>query len=279
MRGCIADGILLNPTLNSDCSGLYAGWWFCVGIPTTSAAEFGWTTTDAPANVPTFTGNYTFTTLPEVNSTFKAEPTQTGIVGGCLSYYQAQDGETYRNIVDGHYLTQEDFMAMNPALNGNCDGLWLGYYYCVVGPSGITAMPPTATSPPHRRRLRSRLAKPASVVIGTSAMASQWDGDRIADTCDSIILVNGLDSNVFYQWNPAIGSGTCDSLTPNFYVCVAAGGSASLPPSTTTTSPTSTTTSAITTPTQSRRAWYPDAGGSTRRSRVTGAELSPIQQE
>lgn len=173
MRGCIADGILLNPTLNSDCSGLYAGWWFCVGIPTTSAAEFGWTTTDAPANVPTFTGNYTFTTLPEVNSTFKAEPTQTGIVGGCLSYYQAQDGETYRNIVDGHYLTQEDFMAMNPALNGNCDGLWLGYYYCVVGPSGITAMPPTATSPPHRRRLRSRLAKPASVVIGTSAMASR----------------------------------------------------------------------------------------------------------
>ncbi|KAK8139613.1 carbohydrate-binding module family 50 protein [Apiospora sp. TS-2023a] len=47
----------------------------------------GWTTTDGPANVPTFTGSYTLTTLPEVDRTFPAEPTQTGIVNGCLSHY------------------------------------------------------------------------------------------------------------------------------------------------------------------------------------------------
>ncbi|KAI8959037.1 hypothetical protein F5Y11DRAFT_359517 [Daldinia sp. FL1419] len=307
-----------NPALDSDCSGLYAGWWLCIGIPTTSTAEFGWTTTDAPPDIPTFTGNYTFTPLPEVNSTFVASPTQTGIVSGCLSYYQAQSGDTCRNIVDGNYLTQDEFLAMNPALNGNCDGLWEGYYYCVVGPSGITAMPPTATSPP------------ATIPSGQTSDCSHWyqrDGESCADivtmfgifslsdfitwnpsvggescqgivdgawycvgipgtpttrtapvptttdqpltptqsgmvtgctklwlvsstdTCDSIISANGLSSDSFYQWNPAVGSGTCDNLTPDFYVCVAIGDSGSLPPSTTTSSPTSTTTSAVMTPT------------------------------
>ncbi|KAI1373924.1 hypothetical protein F4677DRAFT_183928 [Hypoxylon crocopeplum] len=307
-----------NPTLDSDCSGLYAGWWLCIGVPTTSTDEFGWTTTDAPADVPTFAGNYTFTTLPEVDSTFVAEPTQTGIVSGCLSYYQAQDGDSCRNIVDDHYLTEEDFMAMNPALNGNCGGLWLGYYYCVVGPSGITAMPPTATSPPATipsgqtgecRHWYQREGESCADIVSMFGIFSLSDfrlwnpslgsescegiADDVwycvgipgtpttrtgpvptttgqpltptqsgmvtgctklwlvssADTCDSIISVNGLSADVFYQWNPAVGSGSCDNLTPNFYVCVAVDDSASLPPSTTTASPTSTTTSAITTPT------------------------------
>ncbi|KAF3056280.1 carbohydrate-binding module family 50 protein [Daldinia childiae] len=244
-------------------------------IATAQDSEFGWTTTDAPPDIPTFTGNYTFTPLPEVNSTFVAEPIQTGIIGGCLAFYQAQSGDTCRNIVDGHYLTEEDFMAMNPALNGNCDGLWTGYYYCVVGPSGITAMPPTATSPPatipsgqtgdclHWYQRDGESCTDIVTMFGIFSLSDflAWnpslggescggivDG-ACTDTCDSIISANGLTPDLFYQWNPAVGSGTCDNLAPDFYVCVAVGDSASLPPSTTSSSPTSTIASAITTPT------------------------------
>ncbi|KAK8089858.1 hypothetical protein PG997_004819 [Apiospora hydei] len=222
-----------NPTLDADCSGLYAGWWLCIGVPTTSTEEFGWTTTDVPANVPTFAGNYTFTTLPEVDSTFIAEPTQTGIVSGCLSYYKAQDGDTCRSIVDGHFLTEEDFMAMNPALNGNCDGMWLNYYYCVVGPSGITAMPATATSPP------------ATVPSGQNPKCQHWY-QRDGESCTDIVAMFGAFSlSDFLSWNPSIGGVSCSGITDGAWYCVGIPGTP-----TTRTTPLSTTTQPLT-PTQS----------------------------
>ncbi|KAK7922955.1 hypothetical protein PG985_007026 [Apiospora marii] len=304
-----------NPTLHDDCSGLYAGWWLCIGVPPTSAVEFGWTTTDGPASVPTFAGNYTFTTLPEIDSTFVAEPTQTSIVSGCLSYYQAQEGETCRSIVDGHYLTEKDFLAMNPALDGKCDGLWNGYYYCVVGPSGITVMPPTATAPPtaipsgqdsHCQHWYQRDGESCDDIVtmfgafslsdflswnpslggpscggivdgawycvgvpGTPTTRTEPLPDvtqpptptqsglvsdctklwlvSSADTCSSIISANGLGEESFYKWNPAVGSGSCDNLAPDFYVCVAVGESLSQPPSTTTKSSATTKSASRTT--------------------------------
>ncbi|KAK7969463.1 hypothetical protein PG988_008536 [Apiospora saccharicola] len=166
------------------------------------------TTTDGPANVPTFAGNYTFTTLPEVNSTLVAEPTQTGIISGCLSYYQAQEGETCRSIVDGHYLTEEDFLVMNPALDGKRDGLWKGYYYCDVGPSGITVMPPTATS------------RPAAVPSGQDSHCQHWY-QRDGESCADIVTMFGAFSlSDFLSWNPSLGGQSCGGIVDGTWHCV-----------------------------------------------------------
>ena len=109
---------------------------------------------------------------------FVAEPMQPGIISGCSSYYQAQEGETCRSIVDGHYMTEEDFMAMNPALDGKCDGLWKCYYCCVVGPSGITVMPPTATAPS------------AAIPSGQDSHCQHWY-QRNGESCADIVTMFG----------------------------------------------------------------------------------------
>jgi hypothetical protein len=58
-----------------DCSGLYDGWWVCIGVVVeTVTVSLGWTTTDEPADVPTLTGEYTPTTFPSVDFTFTAHP-------------------------------------------------------------------------------------------------------------------------------------------------------------------------------------------------------------
>jgi len=132
-------------------SGLFDGWWVCINVPNPPLATsfFTWTTTLLGGPEPTLVSNYTPTTFPTADANFDPQPTQAGIISGCLAYYQAQEGDTCREIIgDGTYLSQEEFFSFNPALNGNCDGLWLDYWYCVVGPDGITGMPPTANSTP-----------------------------------------------------------------------------------------------------------------------------------
>jgi hypothetical protein len=79
-----------NPTLGSDCSGLYYGWWVCIGIqPQTVTARFEYTITAAPVVVPAFTGQYTPTIFPQVNSSFTATPTQSGLAQDCRAFHQA----------------------------------------------------------------------------------------------------------------------------------------------------------------------------------------------
>lgn len=222
-----------NPTLGDDCSGLYIGWWICIGIPPTSTEVFAWYSTDAPADVPTFAGNYTPTTFPAVDAAFTASPTQAGIAAGCLSYYQAQDGDTCRSIVDGYYLTEAAFFAMNPALAGNCDGLWLGYWYCVVGAAGITVMPSTVS------------ATPTPVPVGQTATCQHWF-QRDGETCADIVAMFGAFSLTdFVGWNPSVGGQACAGLVDGAWYCVGVPGTP-----TTRTAPLATT-STPSTPTQS----------------------------
>lgn len=40
------------------------------------------------------------------------------------------------------------------------------------------------------------------------------------DTCASIAASAGISLASFYAWNPDIGSNTCKTLKPNYYVCI-----------------------------------------------------------
>ncbi|KAK3395012.1 hypothetical protein B0H63DRAFT_385493 [Podospora didyma] len=222
-----------NPALGSDCAGLYDGWWVCISVKVASVdISIGYTTTDAPADVPTLTGSYTPTTYPTVNTSFTASPTQAGLVSGCKAFFQAQSGDTCRDFVN-NYLTQQDFFAWNPSLNGNCDGLWAGYYYCVVGPNGAPeVLPPTVTVAPS--------VKPPGQ-IGTCTRWYKRDGESCAELSAMFGTFSTAD---FISWNPSVGS-SCSTIVDGAWYCVAIPGTP-----TTRTAPVQTTEFPTGTPTQ-----------------------------
>ncbi len=141
-------------------------------------------------------------------------------------------GDTCHSVVDGVYLTETDFYAWNPALNGVCTGLWVNYWYCVVGPNGITAMPPTVTIPP--------LALPPNQI----STCSRWY-QRDGESCAELAAIFGTFSEAdFKTWNPNVGS-TCSNLVDGLWYCVGIPGTP-----TTRSAPVQTTNVPNATPTQ-----------------------------
>ncbi|KAL4779063.1 hypothetical protein BJX76DRAFT_106069 [Aspergillus varians] len=101
-----------NPALNGDCSGLWPDYYICVGVGTTTATTTTTTTTTARAvETPT--------------------PTQAGIVSSCKSFYYVQSGDGCYDIAADNGVTLDNLYSWNPALNGDCSGLWPDYYICV----------------------------------------------------------------------------------------------------------------------------------------------------
>ena len=135
-------------------------------------------------------------------------------------------------MVDGTLLTEADFFAWNPALNGDCNGLWLNYWYCVVGPDGITAMPPTVT------------ATPAPVPPNQIGVCQRWY-QRDGESCAEIAAIFGTFSEQdFISWNSNVGT-TCTNLVDGLWYCVGIPGTP-----TTRTEPVHTTDLPDATPTQ-----------------------------
>ncbi|KAL6231890.1 hypothetical protein BDW75DRAFT_233225 [Aspergillus navahoensis] len=112
-NGIVLDELYLwNPVLNGDCSGLWPDYYICVGVgsaTTTSTA----TTTTAPGAVATPT------------------PIQSGMVSGCKSFYYIQSGDSCYDITAENGIALNTLYVWNPALNGDCSGLWPDYYLCV----------------------------------------------------------------------------------------------------------------------------------------------------
>ncbi|KAK3897849.1 hypothetical protein C8A05DRAFT_47667 [Staphylotrichum tortipilum] len=204
------------------------------GIRPSTQTALGCTTAGGAgtASIPTVTGTYNPTTITPVDASFTALPVQDGIVSGCKAFYQAKDGDTCHSVVDGVYLTETDFYTWNPALNSVCTGLWVNYWYCVVGPNGITAMPPTVTIPP--------LALPPNQI----STCNRWY-QRDGESCAELAAIFGTFSEAdFKAWNPNVGP-TCSNLVDHLWYCVGIPGTP-----TTRSAPVQTTNVPNATPTQ-----------------------------
>lgn len=92
------------------------------------------------------------------------------------------------------FVTQEKFFSWNPYLHGNCDGLWEGYYYCVMAfEADDLPMPATVTT------------QPAPVQTGIRADCKAWYMMTGSDTCELIASIFGTFSAAdFIAWNPAV---------------------------------------------------------------------------
>lgn len=67
----------------------------------------------------------------------------------CTDYVDVFTGSGYtcQNILDQYNITIADFFAWNPSVGSDCSTLFIGYQYCVAGPTA-SGSPTTTTSPP-----------------------------------------------------------------------------------------------------------------------------------
>ncbi len=109
-------------------------------------------------------------------------------------------------------ITRDEFFAWNPALNGNCDGLWANYYYCIAAyPAGVFPQPAVVTT------------KPSAVPNGQTRACTRWYEATDGDTCDFVVLIfAAFTKEDLIAWNPSLGS-SC-TVTLNLYYCVGVAG-------------------------------------------------------
>ncbi|KAL5317171.1 hypothetical protein ACEPPN_014266 [Leptodophora sp. 'Broadleaf-Isolate-01'] len=193
----VKDFISWNPSVGADCKGIKVGQDYCVernyGIPPTE----------------TTTGS-----TPGPSSTVPS-PVQEGIIMTCTSYYQAVAGDDCNKIVAKYgTFAFADFLKWNPAVGATCNGLWLGYNYCVAVPGTSTTKPTTTTAP------APTSAVPSPVQDGITAQCKVYYKAVSGDDCSKIIAKYGTFTFAeFLKWNPAVGS-TCSGLWLGYNYCI-----------------------------------------------------------
>ncbi|KAL3295352.1 carbohydrate-binding module family 50 protein [Colletotrichum asianum] len=212
-----------NPAIGSDCGGLIWDTWVCVSIkPQTSTFSYNFPTANGsttPIPEPT---DYTPTSLPPVE-TLIPSPTQPGLSPSCRAFYKAQADDNCQVILGFGVSTEEQFFEWNPALDGNCNGLWLDYFYCIAAydPLDTDNLPPLATV----------TSRPSNVAGGTTGLCTVWYQASKVDTCDSIVGPFGRFSLAeFLEWNLGVGS-DCSGIQAGWSYCVAIPGTPTDPTS------------------------------------------------
>ncbi|BAE55929.1 unnamed protein product [Aspergillus oryzae RIB40] len=168
----------------------------CIGVGSKSAA--------ATTTISTVSETATSTTV------FMG-PTQTGVVSGCQLFHTVVDGDDFPSIESDYGITLAQFYQLNPSIGSTCNTLWLGYAYCVKGPSSsATATAISSTASPNGHT-------PAGTVSNCNLYHTVVSGD----SCDHIEITYGISFAQLYEWNPAIGS-NCETLRVGYSICVAA---------------------------------------------------------
>ncbi|KAI1056071.1 hypothetical protein LB507_001494 [Fusarium sp. FIESC RH6] len=196
-----------NPAVGDDCSGIWAGYYYCVGVPGT------------PTAAPTKT--MITSTTPKPTGPSKPSTTQEGLIDTCLSFHQAGKGETCAKIVSNFGTFDSDtFFEWNPAVGKDCDGIWAGYYYCVGVPGTPTARP-SATSP--KPTATGGVQTPSPIQEGLAKNCNKFHQITSTTTCAAIERYYNLPLDQFVAWNPAVEKG-CSGLWVGYWVCVSVEG-------------------------------------------------------
>ncbi|KAF3002842.1 hypothetical protein E8E14_007637 [Neopestalotiopsis sp. 37M] len=199
-----------NPAVGQDCSGLYVNYWVCVDIRPQTQISLPYVTGNATVEVPSY---FTWTPAPTPTDPPNFDvptPTHGPLPSNCIAYFQARAGDTCASVVEEYpMVTKEEFLSWHSFLDGNCNGLWTGYWYCGIAFDWDNMpMPPTVT------------AKPTPVPSGIISSCAAWYMTTGADTCARISEMFGTFSEAdFISWNPSVGS-SCSGIVMDTYYCV-----------------------------------------------------------
>ncbi|RAK99291.1 LysM peptidoglycan-binding domain-containing protein [Aspergillus ibericus CBS 121593] len=186
-----------NPSINSDCTNILAGYYYCVDVPGASSPG---TTTTVPA-----------TTTTPADGITTPTPIQTGMTDTCNKFDLVQQGDNCAAIAAKYNIPLSTFYAWNPAVGSSCADLDLGYYVC-VDTIGYT-VPTTTTS------AGTGITTPTPYEPGMVAGCTTFYFVSSGNTCASIASSHGITIAEIELWNPNVGSG-CTDLWLNDYICV-----------------------------------------------------------
>ncbi|KAJ3492168.1 hypothetical protein NLG97_g5463 [Lecanicillium saksenae] len=111
----LADFIRWNPAVGEQCTGLWLGYYYCVGIPGTPTTP----TSSTPSS----------TTSP--NGIQTPQPAQPNMVDYCNKFVFVKTGDQCISIASNAGISLEHFIKWNPSVGSDCTGLWANTYACV----------------------------------------------------------------------------------------------------------------------------------------------------
>jgi hypothetical protein len=196
----LADFVKWNPTVKSDCTGMQAGVYVCVGV------LGGTTTTAKPATTTTKAGNGIQT----------PQPTQPGMVTNCNKFHYVDKGVVCSQITSYNKISLENFVKWNPTVKSDCTGMQAGVNVCVglIGGTPTTTKPATTTT-----KAGNGIQTPQPTQPG---MVTNCKKFHYADTgvqCSQITSYNKISLANFVKWNTGVGS-DCRSMWAKTYTCV-----------------------------------------------------------
>ena len=187
-----------NPAVGSDCVGLWANVYVCVGIIGGSPP-------------PTSTVSSTTTTTPG-NGITTPTPTQPGMVDDCDTFHFVESGQGCALIAGQYGISLSDFYTWNPTVGENCGGLWANVYVC-VSVIGGSPPEPTPTQP------GNGITTPTPVLPGMVDDCDVFHKVEAGDGCWDLATAAGISLDDFYAWNPQAAP-NCAGLWVGYYVCL-----------------------------------------------------------
>jgi hypothetical protein len=210
--------------------------------------------TDFPAASVTATE----TSAPTSTGITAPGPTQIGIISTCNEFVLQQTDVYCQDMANNAGITLSQLYAWNPALNGDCSGLYPGYAYC-VGVSGGSATTSTGTGALPTSTTTTSSAQPTSTCVGTappeqvqagiSCNCNAWVEQSDGVYCYDMAASAGIDLQTLYDLNPAL-NGDCSGLYAGYAYCIGLGTSIASSTTSTAAQPTSTCTGGTTPPEQ-----------------------------
>ncbi|KAK2773616.1 LysM domain-containing protein [Colletotrichum kahawae] len=194
-----------NPVLGAageNCgTQIWPEYFYCIGIGSSSSPPPVTTTTTAG------------------NDPAKPTATHAGTASDCTQFVQAKAGDGCWSLYTNAGITAELFYKLNPIFGSageNCGSYpWPEYYYCVASSSsGDSSPPPTTTA---------SAPKPTATQAGIAANCNKFVQAVSGDGCWKLANDAGIDSALFYQWNPVLGAAgeNCGTqIWPDYYYCV-----------------------------------------------------------
>ncbi|KAH8690433.1 hypothetical protein GQ44DRAFT_720227 [Phaeosphaeriaceae sp. PMI808] len=192
-----------NPSVNSDCTGMWGGVNVCVGV-------LGGSTSVKPSS-----------TVPS-NGVQTPQPTQPGMVTNCNKFYFIDQGVICDTVTSKNGISLSNFIKWNPSVGSDCTGMQAGVNVC-VGVIGGTTPTPTPTTP------NNGITTPQPTQPGMVTNCNKFHWISEGNVCSQILSYNKISLADFYKWNPSIKS-DCTSMQANVNVCVGViGGSTPTP--------------------------------------------------
>ncbi|KAL5087856.1 hypothetical protein Trisim1_007507 [Trichoderma cf. simile WF8] len=195
--------ITWNPSVNTGCTNIIAGYYYCVGVP--GASKVTTTTTSTKT-----TGNGISTPTP----------IQTGMTTSCNKFYLVQSGDSCAVIATTYNVPLATFYSWNPAVGSSCATLDVGYYVCV---DAIGYTPPKTTTTTTKKTSTTSsgngITTPTPFETGMVNNCKKFYLVKSGDSCATIATSQKTTAANIEKWNPGVGS-TCTTLWLGDYICV-----------------------------------------------------------